>query len=361
MSGKVQVSIILALNVLFFFYLEIQSPHHSKFVQTTTSFVSIMKIAVLVLTFFLITAATSDGFPTSLQNGISVAIVGLNLFVLALLMVRSLYTFWQKMKLQRDAAYDQEEQTAQDYFKDETPAGSKDRAPSNAQHPSGQPVLQSQYSNVNNNNNNPYVQGNAAVDYNTADEIRLRSATHENDDRQQTYDTTRNSAANHYITQDRNTYGQRRNDVGLEPLASKSKALRNKLDELYTRDHELQTAHQQAKRDDDFGEEVVTKYKAFLSCRQQLISELEKQNIQVPWQLRMTIDDLELTLKQRREKKEGKTSSTTKIQEVGTKQSNEPEPIETVGTVQSGRVTVAFVGPTLIALVIAMLWYYYNV
>ncbi|POM58655.1 Carbohydrate-binding protein [Phytophthora palmivora] len=213
MSGKVQVSIILALNVLFFFYLEIQSPHHSKFVQTTTSFVSIMKIAVLVLTFFLITAATSDGFPTSLQNGISVAIVGLNLFVLALLMVRSLYTFWQKMKLQRDAAYDQEEQTAQDYFKDETPAGSKDRAPSNAQHPSGQPVLQSQYSNVNNNNNNPYVQGNAAVDYNTADEIRLRSATHENDDRQQTYDTTRNSAANHYITQDRNTYGQRRNDV----------------------------------------------------------------------------------------------------------------------------------------------------
>ncbi|KAG6946073.1 hypothetical protein JG687_00016935 [Phytophthora cactorum] len=215
MSGKVQVSLILALNVLFFFYLEIQSPHHSKFVQTTTSFVSIMKIAVLVLTFFLITAAASDGFPTSLQNGISVAIVGLNLFVLALLMVRSLYTFWQKLKLQRDAAYDQEEQTAQDYFKDETPAGGrKDRAPSNPQQPSGQPILQSQYSNVNvNNNNSPYVQGNAAVDYSSADEIRLRSATHEKDDRQQTYDASRQSAANHYITQDRNTYGQHRNDV----------------------------------------------------------------------------------------------------------------------------------------------------
>ncbi|KAG6609672.1 TRP-like family [Phytophthora cinnamomi] len=88
MSGKMQVSLILGLNVLFFFYLEIQSPHHSKFVQTTTSFVSIMKIAVLVLTFFLVSAAASDGFPTSLQNGISVAIVGLNLFVLALLMIR---------------------------------------------------------------------------------------------------------------------------------------------------------------------------------------------------------------------------------------------------------------------------------
>jgi hypothetical protein len=212
MSGTVQVSIILALNVLFFFYLEIQSPHHSKFVQTTTSFVSIMKIAVLVLTFFLVTAAASDGFPTSLQNGISVAIVGLNLFVLALLMVRSLYTFWQKFKLQRDAAYDQEEQTAQDYFKDETPAGRKDRAPSNAQHPSGLPVLQSQSSNVN-NASNPYVQGNGAVDYNSADEIRLRSATHEKDDRQQTYDASRHSAANHYIENERNTYGQRRNDV----------------------------------------------------------------------------------------------------------------------------------------------------
>ncbi|KAL4152397.1 Ferredoxin-fold anticodon-binding domain-containing protein 1 [Phytophthora ramorum] len=212
MSGTVQVSIILALNVLFFFYLEIQSPHHSKFVQTTTSFVSIMKIAVLVLTFFLVTAAASDGFPTSLQNGISVAIVGLNLFVLALLMIRSLYTFWQKFKLQRDAAYDQEEQTAQDYFKDETPAG---RKASNAQQPTGQPILQSQYSNVNNTttNDNPYVQGSNAVDYNSADEIRLRSATHEDDDRQQTYDASRRSAANHYITQVRNTYGQRRNDV----------------------------------------------------------------------------------------------------------------------------------------------------
>lgn len=208
MTSTVQISIILAVNVLFFFYLEIQSPHHSKFVQTTTSFVSIMKIAVLVLTFFLISAAASDGFPSSLQNGISVAIVGLNLFVLALLMIRSLYMFWQKMKLQRDAAYDQEEQTAQDYFKDETPAQRKDAGVlNNGQQPSGQ-VLQSQYSA-----SNPYVQGNGPVDYNSADEIRLRSATHENDDRQQTYDASRRSAANHYIADQRSTYGQRRNDV----------------------------------------------------------------------------------------------------------------------------------------------------
>ncbi|GMF19483.1 unnamed protein product [Phytophthora lilii] len=84
---------------------------------------------------------------------------------------------------------------------------------------------------------------------------------------------------------------------GLESLGSKSKAIRSRLNELYALDDELQTAHQQAKRDDDLGEEVVTKYKAFLACRQQLIAELERQKIPVPWQLRMTIDDLELTVR----------------------------------------------------------------
>ncbi|KAG7376732.1 Ferredoxin-fold anticodon-binding domain-containing protein 1 [Phytophthora pseudosyringae] len=154
---------------------------------------------------------------------------------------------------------------------------------------------------------------------------------------------------------------------GLESLGNESKAIRSKLNELNARDNELQAAHQQAKRDDDFGEDVVTKYKAFLSCREQLIAELETQKIQVPWQLRMTIDDLELTLKQRREKKEGKTSSATTAKEKaekesGTKPSKQSQaPAETALTAQSGRVAVAFLGPTLIALVIAMVWYHYNV
>jgi hypothetical protein len=84
---------------------------------------------------------------------------------------------------------------------------------------------------------------------------------------------------------------------GLESLGGHSRAIRSKLTELYALDDELQASHQQAKRDDDLGEEVVTKYKAFLGCRQQLIAELERQKIPVPWQLRMTIDDLELTVR----------------------------------------------------------------
>lgn len=217
-SSTVQVSIVLGINVIFFFYLEIQSPHHSKFVQTATSFVSIMKIAVLVLTFFLISAAASDGFPTELQNGISLAIVGLNLFALVLLMIRSLYMFWKKYQLQREARFDEEEQTAQDYFKDETPEQRKDRALTNSSHQPG--GLQPQQSL------NPYVQGNQAYDYDGGDEIRLRSGTHMQEQvevtnyqqqqqavPQQTYDMNRHTAANYYANDPRASAAQRRNDV----------------------------------------------------------------------------------------------------------------------------------------------------
>ena len=85
---------------------------------------------------------------------------------------------------------------------------------------------------------------------------------------------------------------------GLKPLLRrKSPAIHERLSELYKLDDALQAAHVQAIRDSDLGEEVVTKYKAFLSCRAQLIAELKKQKIPVPWQLRTTIDDLELTVR----------------------------------------------------------------
>lgn len=164
MQAKYQVSIILAAHVFFFFFLEVQSPHHSRFVQTTTSFVTIMKIATLALTFFLISATAASDMPSELQNGISLAIVGLNLFVLFLLMVRSLYAFWKKYQLQRDAKEESADQSAaQEYFKEEvTPPG---KGGNNKHQPS----------------ENPYVNGGARgqYDYNdNGDDIRLRSATH---------------------------------------------------------------------------------------------------------------------------------------------------------------------------------------
>lgn len=203
MSSTLQVSLLLGTNLIFFFYLEFKSPHHSRFVQTTTSFVYVMKIAVLILTFFLITAAAADGVPSSVQNVISYIIVGLNLFVLFLLMLRSFYSFYQKQKLVRQGQYDQEdEQTAQDFFKDETPASSKDRVP------------------LAPTNNVPYI--NSTPQNGDNDEIRQRSGTHMQrqetrdgsyDDHPVSYDAIRNQATTQYIADERAGHNQRRNDV----------------------------------------------------------------------------------------------------------------------------------------------------
>jgi hypothetical protein len=84
---------------------------------------------------------------------------------------------------------------------------------------------------------------------------------------------------------------------GLEPLAEHSPRMRGLLQQLYALDDDLQDAHFLAKRDDEFGEDVVQKYKKFLAFRQIVIDELEKQKVPVPWQMRMRIDDLELTVR----------------------------------------------------------------
>lgn len=83
---------------------------------------------------------------------------------------------------------------------------------------------------------------------------------------------------------------------GLEPLAEHSREVRALLERLYELDDELQAAHVLAKRDDEFGEEVVTTYQRFLTHREELVAVLGKTKAPVPWQLRMRIDDIELTV-----------------------------------------------------------------
>lgn len=83
---------------------------------------------------------------------------------------------------------------------------------------------------------------------------------------------------------------------GLEPLAQHSRELRTLLERLYELDDELQAAHVRAKQDDEFGEEVVTRYQCFLAHREELVTALGEQQVPVPWQLRMRIDDIELTV-----------------------------------------------------------------
>lgn len=66
-----------------------------------------MKIAVLVLAFFVVNAAAVDAFPSKLQNGILLAAVNLDIFVLFLLIARSLYTSLGEYHLKRDAKQDE--------------------------------------------------------------------------------------------------------------------------------------------------------------------------------------------------------------------------------------------------------------
>lgn len=84
---------------------------------------------------------------------------------------------------------------------------------------------------------------------------------------------------------------------GLEPLAKHSAKARDLLDRLYALDDDLQDAHVRAKRDDEYGEDVVQAYRKFLALRQILIDELERLSVPVPWQMRMRIDDIELTVR----------------------------------------------------------------
>lgn len=84
---------------------------------------------------------------------------------------------------------------------------------------------------------------------------------------------------------------------GLSPLGEQSPQLQRMLTQLYELDDQLQAAHRQAKQDDEFGEDVVQKYRAFLAFRDEFVQTLESEGVAVPWQLRMRIDDLELTVR----------------------------------------------------------------
>jgi hypothetical protein len=85
---------------------------------------------------------------------------------------------------------------------------------------------------------------------------------------------------------------------GLDGLAAKSPVVERLLQELFALDDELQDAHRAAKQDDENGERVVVAYEAFLSHREKLIKQLETERVAVPWQLRMRIDDIELTVRE---------------------------------------------------------------
>ncbi|RMX69956.1 hypothetical protein DD238_001900 [Peronospora effusa] len=103
-QGLWQIIVLIALHIVFLLYLEIKQPYPTAFVQKTSSFVIIIKISALFLSFFLLSSATSftESIPDDLREGVSFAIVGLQVLVLLCLMIRQVYIFYRTWKLKRD-------------------------------------------------------------------------------------------------------------------------------------------------------------------------------------------------------------------------------------------------------------------
>ncbi|CAI5733005.1 unnamed protein product [Hyaloperonospora brassicae] len=105
-QGLWQIIVLIALHIAFLLYLEIKQPYPTAFVQKTSSFVIIIKISALFLSFFLLSSATSftQSIPDDLREGVAFAIVGLQVLVLVCLMIRQVYIFYRTWKLKRDGA-----------------------------------------------------------------------------------------------------------------------------------------------------------------------------------------------------------------------------------------------------------------
>ncbi|GMF11581.1 unnamed protein product [Phytophthora lilii] len=107
-QGLWQIIVLIAFHIAFLLYLEIKQPYPTAFVQKTSSFVIIIKISALFLSFFLLSSATSftESIPDDLREGVAFAIVGLQVLVLVCLMIRQVYIFYRTWKLKRDGTTD---------------------------------------------------------------------------------------------------------------------------------------------------------------------------------------------------------------------------------------------------------------
>ena len=75
-----------------------------------------------------------------------------------------------------------------------------------------------------------------------------------------------------------------------------SQELDGVMEQLFEEEKALETLHKKAKVDSDIGFQVVAQYQVFLNQRQILIKLLREENIPVPWQLHLTVKELDLML-----------------------------------------------------------------
>jgi hypothetical protein len=83
---------------------------------------------------------------------------------------------------------------------------------------------------------------------------------------------------------------------GLTNIQAKNETIIKLVKELKALHNQLQDGHFKAKQDPDHGEVVLELYVSFMAKRNILIAELQRQNVSVPWQLHVKIDEFELSV-----------------------------------------------------------------
>ncbi|KAF0694870.1 Aste57867_14270 [Aphanomyces stellatus] len=102
-------------------------------------------------------------------------------------------------------------------------------------------------------------------------------------------------------------------------IERKTDTIADLIDELLSLEIELQDGHTLAKEDPDKGEDVLQVYVRFLDRRDALIAELKKEDMPVPWQLRMKVDDFEQSLKERKKRESGDMPTSPKMPSASSK------------------------------------------
>ncbi|ETV95659.1 hypothetical protein H310_11078 [Aphanomyces invadans] len=99
LSGLAQVVALVGLHVVFVLYLEVRQPHLAKFVQAATTLITVLKIAALGLTAFLLSAVVQ--LPPTARTVVGYVIVSLQGLVVVFLVVRQGFIVYRQWKLKQ--------------------------------------------------------------------------------------------------------------------------------------------------------------------------------------------------------------------------------------------------------------------
>ncbi|RHY92283.1 hypothetical protein DYB35_002911 [Aphanomyces astaci] len=123
LPGIAQVLVLVGLHVVFVLYLEVRQPHLAKFVQAATTLITVMKIAALALTAFLLSAVVE--LPPTARTVVGYVILSLQGLVVLFLVIRQGFILYRQWKLKRVPDADHERVSVTDFYAPSTGVAAK--------------------------------------------------------------------------------------------------------------------------------------------------------------------------------------------------------------------------------------------